>query len=93
MFFFSVTSPTPPSAPQTPCFYLILLPFFKIFHVVSRFPLLFMLYRGNLDCFSNRVSKIFIIYSKPKIELADPDGEWPLCWFVCWLGIPNHWSV
>ena len=24
-----------------------------IFHVVSHFPLLFMLYRGNLDCFSN----------------------------------------
>ena len=26
-----------------------------IFHVVSGFPLRFMLYRGNLDCFSNRV--------------------------------------
>ena len=26
-----------------------------IFHVVSRFPLHFMLYRGYLDCFSNSV--------------------------------------
>ena len=26
-----------------------------IFHVVSRYPLYFMLYRGNFDCFSNSV--------------------------------------
>ena len=56
-----------------------------IFHVVSRFPLLFMLYRGNLDCFSNRVSKIFVIYSNPKIELADPAGECMAAVLVCLL--------
>ena len=27
----------------------------EIFHVVSCFPLHFMLYRGNVDCFSNSV--------------------------------------
>ena len=30
-----------------------------IVHVVSGFPLHFMLYRGNLDCFSNRVAGDF----------------------------------
>ena len=35
-----------------------------IFHVVSCFPLHFMLYCGNLDCFSNRVSQIqYILYT------------------------------
>ena len=29
-----------------------------IVHVVSGFPLHFMFYRGNLDCFSNRVYKL-----------------------------------
>ena len=28
-----------------------------IVHVVSGFPLHFMLYRGNFDCFSNRVKQ------------------------------------
>ena len=30
-----------------------------IVHVVSGFPLHFMFYRGNLDCFSNRVQYTF----------------------------------
>ena len=34
-----------------------------IVHVVSGFPLHFMLYRGNLDCFSNRVGS-----SKPRVK-------------------------
>ena len=34
-----------------------------IVHVVSCFPLHFMLYRRNLDCFSNRVdSEIYVVF-------------------------------
>ena len=33
-----------------------------IFHVVSCFPLHFMLYRGNLDCFSNSVQSLCVFY-------------------------------
>ena len=41
-----------------------------IFHVVSRFPLLFMLYRGNLDCFSNNVcSMAFLLHVFPFLRL------------------------
>ena len=32
----------------------------RIFHVVSCFPLHFMLYRRNLDCFSNSVNKKYV---------------------------------
>ena len=45
-----------------------------IFHVVSSFPLHFMLYRGNLDCFSNSVHCTknyldFFIFTEPvKVE-------------------------
>ena len=31
------------------------------FHVVSGFPLHFILYRGNLDCFSNSVYTVYIL--------------------------------
>ena len=34
-----------------------------IVHVVSGFPLHFMFYRGNLDCFSNRVRVLYLIKS------------------------------
>ena len=34
-----------------------------IFHVVSRFLLLFMLYRGNLDCLSNSVDDLLLLYA------------------------------
>ena len=34
-------------------------------HLVSRFPLLFMLYRGNLDCFSNSAVEFFLV---PKVK-------------------------
>ena len=33
----------------------------EIVHVVSGFPLQFMLYRGNLDCFSNSVCSIYLV--------------------------------
>ena len=34
--------------------------FREIVHVVSGFPLHFMFYHGNLDCFSNRVEPDFL---------------------------------
>ena len=47
-----------------------------IFHVVTGFPLHFMLYRGNLDCFSSRVGRplTYLIYNTTTAEcmiLAD----------------------
>ena len=58
-----------------------------IFHVVSRFPLHFMLYRGNLDCFSNRVlyTLQYIQYSlRNTIHNASLCG---ICCLVMWLYI------
>ena len=42
-----------------------------IFHVLSGFPLHFMLYRGNADCFSNSVHFIYLFLQNKKQE---PNG-------------------
>ena len=57
-----------------------------IFHVVSGFPLHFMLYRGNLDNFTNSVAVKVKQRRETRVWFLTGLTEWS-CWWLRWCGL------